>query len=975
VRIQRVLARAFGPFHGASLGFAPGMTVVAGPNEAGKSSWHAATRLALTGLRRARGRATAADAAVAERHRPWDDPDDWSVEALVQLDDGRTVEIRQDLAGKVACAAIDVGLGRDVSDEILDGTPDASRWLGLDRDSFATTVSVSQAQVLAVAEAAEQLQEQMQRAAATRGTDATAAQAIERLSEFRREAVGADTVAARGPLRAAKTRLSVARQALVEAQARHADYLERGARAELAERRLSEARAALEIARWAQATKAAERAALRARRAAELSAQHAQAPPPLADRARLADDVAAAIDAWVRRPRPQRLDGPSSAELEAELQTLPDEPVGDAAPNAAVVAAARELDMAEEGLRSHGTQPAVAPLAPLPGDRIRSIARRLRAPALASPDTAVLPDRIATPAWPRLATALGVVLLLAALGVWVAGAPLAAAALTGLGLVVALLGLLRGSRVGTEAAFPGGRGARLAPVASADRPAALDEARAAGLPVDPNELDELADRAIVAERDHAELERWRARHAELASREGAAVAGLRGALVGRGIPVDNDVRPAWEAYREDCERRRRQAGEAMRRQSLERELVARRQAEAAEAAAEIAVDLARDALVGATHAAGLASDDEPDLMVTALRAWQAVQAEAQRTGETERAEWRELQDLLGGGSLADLADEAARRLAESRALESRLPHDRPREVPRELDVAIEERSAAVAEADRAWHALKGALESRLPHDRPREVPRELDVAIEERSAAVAEADRAWHELKGALETLALGLPDVTASEEEAIAAEAELVRVESVAATIDETLGLLRSAQEIVHRNLAPILADAVRRWLPSISGGAYTEVSVDPADLSVKVKEARTGQWRKALLLSEGTREQIYLLLRVAMAQHLVTTGETAPLLLDEVTAQADGDRREAVLCMLHELSRERQVILFSHDPEVAAWADTHLDEPQDCLVRLPALTTAAASLNTTQSRALSIGQEEASEALSDPEPAPLLR
>ena len=934
MRIQRVLARAFGPFHGASLGFAPGMTVVAGPNEAGKSSWHAATRLALTGLRRARGRATAADAAVAERHRPWDDPDDWSVEALVQLDDGRTVEIRQDLAGKVACAAIDVGLGRDVSDEILDGTPDASRWLGLDRDSFATTVSVSQAQVLAVAEAAEQLQEQMQRAAATRGTDATAAQAIERLSEFRREAVGADTVAARGPLRAAKTRLSVARQALVEAQARHADYLERGARAELAERRLSEARAALEIARWAQATKAAERAALRARRAAELSAQHAQAPPPLADRARLADDVAAAIDAWVRRPRPQRLDGPSSAELEAELQTLPDEPVGDAAPNAAVVAAARELDMAEEGLRSHGTQPAVAPLAPLPGDRIRSIARRLRAPALASPDTAVLPDRIATPAWPRLATALGVVLLLAALGVWVAGAPLAAAALTGLGLVVALLGLLRGSRVGTEAAFPGGRGARLAPVASADRPAALDEARAAGLPVDPNELDELADRAIVAERDHAELERWRARHAELASREGAAVAGLRGALVGRGIPVDNDVRPAWEAYREDCERRRRQAGEAMRRQSLERELVARRQAEAAEAAAEIAVDLARDALVGATHAAGLASDDEPDLMVTALRAWQAVQAEAQRTGETERAEWRELQDLLGGGSLADLADEAARRLAESRALESRLPHDRPREVPRELDVAIEERSAAVAEADRAWHALKGALE-----------------------------------------TLALGLPDVTASEEEAIAAEAELVRVESVAATIDETLGLLRSAQEIVHRNLAPILADAVRRWLPSISGGAYTEVSVDPADLSVKVKEARTGQWRKALLLSEGTREQIYLLLRVAMAQHLVTTGETAPLLLDEVTAQADGDRREAVLCMLHELSRERQVILFSHDPEVAAWADTHLDEPQDCLVRLPALTTAAASLNTTQSRALSIGQEEASEALSDPEPAPLLR
>ncbi len=322
MRIHRVIARAFGPFHGEALEFGPGMTVVAGPNEAGKSSWHAATRLALTGLRRARGRATSVDAAVADRHRPWDTPDEWSVEALLRLDDGRTIEIRQDLAGKVACAAIDVGIGRDVSDEILDGTPDASRWLGLDRDAFATTVSVSQAQVLAVADAADELQQQMQRAAATRGTDATAAQAIERLIEFRREAVGADTVAARGPLRAAKTRLGQAREALGRARSSHTDYLERGARAELAERRLADARLELDVAHWGQARAAAEWSAARARRAAELAARHPD-PPTLANRDEHADQVAAAIDAWERRPVPPALTGTSSAALEAELRDLP----------------------------------------------------------------------------------------------------------------------------------------------------------------------------------------------------------------------------------------------------------------------------------------------------------------------------------------------------------------------------------------------------------------------------------------------------------------------------------------------------------------------------------------------------------------------------------------------------------------------------------------------------------------------------
>src|SRR4029077_8660020 len=151
MRVTHVVARAFGPFHGARIDLAPGMTVVSGPNESAKSTWHAALRLALTGLKRGRGRATSVDAALSAQHRPWDGSDDWEVEAGLILDDGRAIELRQDLAGKVSCSALDVGLGRDVSDEIVDGTPDASRWLGLDRETFAATLSVSQAQIMAVA--------------------------------------------------------------------------------------------------------------------------------------------------------------------------------------------------------------------------------------------------------------------------------------------------------------------------------------------------------------------------------------------------------------------------------------------------------------------------------------------------------------------------------------------------------------------------------------------------------------------------------------------------------------------------------------------------------------------------------------------------------------------------------------------------------------------------------------------------------
>jgi hypothetical protein len=38
----------------------------------------------------------------------------------------------------------------------------------------------------------------------------------------------------------------------------------------------------------------------------------------------------------------------------------------------------------------------------------------------------------------------------------------------------------------------------------------------------------------------------------------------------------------------------------------------------------------------------------------------------------------------------------------------------------------------------------------------------------------------------------------------------------------------------------------------------------------------------------------------------------------------------------VLHELSADRQVILFSHDDEVVAWAADSLSEPRDRLIRL---------------------------------------
>src|SRR5690606_3630260 len=130
--IEVVHAAAFGPFTDRQLELAPGMTVVFGPNESGKSSWHAALYAGLCGIRRARGRPRKEDEQFEQRHRPWDAAEDWQVSATIVLSDGRRIELRQDLADLVDCRATDLTTGRDISDEIMfEGAPDGAAFLGL----------------------------------------------------------------------------------------------------------------------------------------------------------------------------------------------------------------------------------------------------------------------------------------------------------------------------------------------------------------------------------------------------------------------------------------------------------------------------------------------------------------------------------------------------------------------------------------------------------------------------------------------------------------------------------------------------------------------------------------------------------------------------------------------------------------------------------------------------------------------------
>ena len=315
---------------------------------------------------------------------------------------------------------------------------------------------------------------------------------------------------------------------------------------------------------------------------------------------------------------------------------------------------------------------------------------------------------------------------------------------------------------------------------------------------------------------------------------------------------------------------------------------------------------------GADHLARRSVDD----LDTQLSAWGTDLARLRQARDERAGQLRQLRDTL-----------AERPLGTS--------HD-PTSALGQVDSSDDHDAGTVATLAREVHDLEGAFTSLAPSSALGLALDDLPAidALEQRLLVSTTEAEAVHQLVAGLEgrMQERDAPRATADPAVAVenheAAQRELARVRELAEVLDETRSLLAAAEDRVHRDIAPRLNAAIDRWLPHLFGDRYAKVLIDPATLDVQVFAA--GDARRADLLSQGTTEQFYLLLRVALTETLTTAGgESCPLLLDEITVNFDRERKVAVLELLREVAAERQVLLFTQEDDVRAWAETNLSGP----------------------------------------------
>lgn len=900
MHIVNVRADAFGPIRDGELQLDPGFTLVAGPNESGKSSWHAAVTTALTGRRK--GGSTNDRRDFERRHRPWTF-DGWSVECTVQLADGRRVHVRHDLDLRRS-QAFDHATGREITDELTtDGAVDLSQLIGLDRATLPLVASVAQADILKLAaasadkQAASRLREFLQQATSSRATgDTTAEHAISTLTAFGKDRIGSPRANSPKPLQQAVNAVETAEHRRVEARDRWHHHRAQGVELERLEAKRASVAGRVTALQLASARQRLARAQRRLCAAEELGVLDPE--PEVGAGSGLERRVVEALAALDGQPRETRVDRAAISDLERAIDALPKTPVGDIDVHPLVVDATQALQRVETGAELHE---ATAPTPPELNDSVPTDVSANELRRLAAELERPLPDQptalraqidsyeheVAGRPDPRMRWVGGVVALVIAVALYPVSVVAALAA-----LAVGALGLgwlsrspsmpsidldeLRGGVALAESRY----------AEAADRQLAATRAVAAlGLAADPVAIRSAAVGRERADEHSAALDQHRRVGQQHRQSVQAARQAVADALVGRGAILSGPLSDDIDRYRRECRQRREATRAASHRPQLERELqLMRSTARDAEAARQARLE-AEQRLVHLAAEAGIEADDSSagiDTVVAELRRWlQQVESSRQQ------------------------ADEHRRRVGELRSLAG----DRSVDESRQL---CEQQAAAVTE-------LEGALPAGL------EVPRQLDAAQLERSEAeLASIDNEVAARRGALAQAERTLGDMAALDEAHARAVAEYERISRLRGLVKSTIGFLNDAKTKVHRTVAPQLAGATNDRLKAVSGGRYKEIRVDPEDLSVQVRHP-DGSMRLAGDLSYGTAEQIYLLLRAAISEVVSPTGEACPLILDDVTVHADDDRTEALLDVLLEISRERQVVLFSQEDAVVSWARRH--------------------------------------------------
>ena len=134
-------------------------------------------------------------------------------------------------------------------------------------------------------------------------------------------------------------------------------------------------------------------------------------------------------------------------------------------------------------------------------------------------------------------------------------------------------------------------------------------------------------------------------------------------------------------------------------------------------------------------------------------------------------------------------------------------------------------------------------------------------------------------------------------------------RLEETYAALEVAQEALRKATSELQRRFAPRIAKRTEELFGKFTAGRYETVRLKE-DLSLEVGMQQEIKTHSVQWPSDGTVDQLYLALRLAVAEELTPE---VPLVLDDAMVRFDDTRLTTALNILSEMAEDKQVILFT--------------------------------------------------------------
>ncbi len=145
--------------------------------------------------------------------------------------------------------------------------------------------------------------------------------------------------------------------------------------------------------------------------------------------------------------------------------------------------------------------------------------------------------------------------------------------------------------------------------------------------------------------------------------------------------------------------------------------------------------------------------------------------------------------------------------------------------------------------------------------------------------------------------------------------------------------------EQFRKQNQGPLLQKSGEVF-QAITRGAFSglgaEFNADDVPILVGIRADQTQVPIEGL--SDGTRDQLYLALRLAALDRYLDEHEPMPLILDDLLITFDNERTQAILPQLADLARRTQILLFTHHEHLVELVGQTLGQRQFTLHRLGA-------------------------------------